>query len=66
MKVLANDAIQDPTKVEAAVRRQVENRRLKHEKTNEINTLTPEQRREKLARKEERDEGKGLYAAVFK
>lgn len=66
MKVLASDAIQDPTKVEAKVRREVAQRRIKHEKDNEARKLTDEQRREKDARGKERDENKGLYSAVFR
>lgn len=66
MRVLANDAISDPTKIEAKVKREVSARRLKHEKTNEKNKLTHEQRKEKEAKQRAKDEDKGLYAAVFK
>lgn len=66
MRVLASDAILDPTKVEAKVRRDVANRRLKHEKMNDANKLTDEQRREKVQKEKDKDENKGLYAAVFK
>jgi U4/U6 small nuclear ribonucleoprotein PRP3 len=66
MRVLANDAISDPTKIEAKVKREVAARRLKHEKTNKKNKLTHDQRKEKEAKEKEKDEEKGLYAAVFK
>jgi U4/U6 small nuclear ribonucleoprotein PRP3 len=35
MKVLTSDAVQDPTKIEARVRREVAMRKLNHEKMNE-------------------------------
>lgn len=66
MKVLASDAIQDPTKVEAKVRREVKARRVKHEKTNEARKLTHEQRKEKEENQKVKEEDKGLYGAVFK
>lgn len=66
MKVLANDAILDPTQVEAKVRRQVENRRLGHERTNEKRKLTQEQKREKVEKEKEKEEEKGLFGAVFR
>lgn len=66
MKVLANDAIQDPTQVEAKVRRQVENRRLGHERMNEKRKLTPDARREKVEKGKEKEEAKGLFGAVFR
>lgn len=66
MRVLTSDAILDPTKVEAKVRRDVANRRLKHEKANGAAKLTDEQRREKKEKEKEKDEGRGLYSAVFK
>ncbi|CDZ98607.1 Putative u4/u6 small nuclear ribonucleoprotein [Phaffia rhodozyma] len=66
MKVLASDAIQDPTKVEAKVRREVKARRVKHEKTNEARKLTHEQRKEKEETQKLKEEDKGLYGAVFK
>ncbi|KDN40224.1 hypothetical protein RSAG8_08287, partial [Rhizoctonia solani AG-8 WAC10335] len=50
MKVLTTDAVQDPTKVEARVRRE----------------LTDEQRREKIDNKKTDEERKGLFVAVFK
>ncbi|KAL1409550.1 U4/U5/U6 small nuclear ribonucleoprotein prp3 [Vanrija albida] len=66
MKVLTSDAVQDPTKVEAKVRREVAMRQFRHEKDNESRKLTKEQRHEKeyekLAQKERND---GLYASVY-
>ena len=66
MKVLTSDAVQDPTKVEARVRREVAIRKHQHEKMNAERKLTDEQRREKIENKKLEDERKGLYAALFK
>ncbi|KAJ3987928.1 pre-mRNA processing factor 3-domain-containing protein [Lentinula detonsa] len=66
MKVLTSDAIQDPTRVEAKVRREVAMRKHQHEKTNAERKLTDEQRREKIETKKVGEEKKGIYGAVFK
>lgn len=66
MKVLTSDVVQDPTKVEARVRREVAQRKIGHEKMNEERKLTDEQRREKLEQKKIEEEKKGLYGAVYK
>lgn len=66
MKVLTSDAIQDPTRVEARVRREVAMRRHGHEKMNAERKLTDEQKREKKEMKKADQEKKGMYGAVFK
>ena len=66
MKVLTSDAVQDPTRVEARVRREVAMRRHNHEKMNTERKLTDEQRREKLENKKLEEEKKGLVGAIFK
>ena len=66
MKVLTSDAVQDPTKVEARVRREVAMRKHQHEKMNEERKLTDEQRREKIENKKLEEDRKGLFAALFK
>ncbi|KAH9941282.1 pre-mRNA processing factor 3-domain-containing protein [Epithele typhae] len=66
MKVLTSDAVQDPTKVEARVRREVAIRKHQHEKMNAERKLTDEQRREKIDTKKHEEEKKGIYGAVFK
>ncbi|KAJ1984856.1 U4/U5/U6 small nuclear ribonucleoprotein prp3 [Dimargaris verticillata] len=66
MRVLANESVQDPTKVEAEVRRQVAARREEHERQNKERQLTDEQRREKKKQKLAVDESRGLCCAVFK
>ncbi|KAI0746543.1 pre-mRNA processing factor 3-domain-containing protein [Daedaleopsis nitida] len=66
MKVLTSDAVQDPTRVEARVRREVAMRKHQHEKMNAERKLTDEQRREKIETKKMEEEKKGIYGAVFK
>lgn len=66
MKVLTSDAVQDPTRVEARVRREVAMRKHGHEKMNAERKLTDEQRREKVETKKVEEEKKGIYGAVFK
>lgn len=66
MKVLTSDAVQDPTKVEARVRREVAQRRHTHEKMNAGRKLTDEQRRQKLEDKKAEQEKRGIHGAVFK
>ena len=66
MKVLTSDAVQDPTKVEARVRREVAMRKHTHEKMNAERKLTDKQRREKVESKKVEAEKKGIFGAVFK
>jgi len=66
MKVLTSDAVQDPTRVEARVRREVAMRKHTHEKMNAERKLTDEQRREKIENKKVEEEKKGIVGAVFK
>ena len=66
MKVLTSDAVQDPTKVEAKVRREVQNRADKHEQDNQERKLTPEERAEKERQKMLAKERKGIFATVYK
>lgn len=66
MRVLTSDAVQDPTRVEARVRREVAMRKHGHEKMNAERKLTDEQRREKVENKKTDEEKKGIYGAVFK
>ncbi|KAF8877185.1 pre-mRNA processing factor 3-domain-containing protein [Infundibulicybe gibba] len=66
MKVLTSDAVQDPTRVEARVRREVAMRKHGHEKMNAERKLTDDQRREKIESKKVEEEKKGIYGAVFK
>ncbi|KAF6747146.1 small nuclear ribonucleoprotein hPrp3 [Ephemerocybe angulata] len=66
MRVLTSDAVQDPTRVEARVRREVAMRKHGHEKANAERKLTEEQRREKKESKKAGEERKGIYGAVYK
>ena len=66
MKVLTSDAVQDPTRVEARVRREVAMRKHQHEKMNAERKLTDEQRREKIETKMIEEEKKGLVGAIYK
>lgn len=66
MRVLANEAIADPTKVEARVRREVAARREQHERTNAERMLTDEERRERRAYKTRVEEAKGIWCQVYR
>lgn len=66
MKVLTSDAVQDPTKVEAKVRKEVANRATKHEKDNQERKLTVEERKEKEYQLMIAKERRGLHGAAFK
>lgn len=66
MKVLTSDAVQDPTRVEARVRREVAMRKHTHEKMNAERKLEPEERRAKIEEKKVAEESKGLVGALFR
>ena len=66
MKVLTSDAVQDPTRVEAKVLREVAMRKHQHDKMNSERKLTDEQRREKVEEKKVNEEKRGLQGAIFK
>ena len=66
MRVLGNEAIQDPTAVESVVRKQVALRQRRHEEHNAAQALTREQKREKVADKKAADAAKGLYTSVYR
>jgi U4/U6 small nuclear ribonucleoprotein PRP3 len=66
MKVLTSDAVQDPTKVEAKVRKEVAMRAYKHEKDNKERKLTVEERKTKEYKNMIARERKGIYGAAFK
>ncbi|KAI6232820.1 hypothetical protein M3Y99_00983900 [Aphelenchoides fujianensis] len=66
MRVLGNDAIQDPTKMEAMVRNQVAERLRKHEDANADRKLTKKQRADKKALKIMEDTSVYVYVAVYK
>ncbi|VIO92489.1 conserved hypothetical protein [Brugia malayi] len=66
MRVLGSDAVQDPTKVEAHVRKQMAERQRKHEVTNQQRKLTKEQRSEKKIRKIKEDTSLAVHMTVYK
>ncbi|TYJ55241.1 hypothetical protein B9479_004071 [Cryptococcus floricola] len=66
MKVLTSDAVQDPTKVEAKVRKEVAMRAYKHEKDNSDRKLTVDERKEKEYNQMLAKERNGIRGAVFK
>jgi U4/U6 small nuclear ribonucleoprotein PRP3 len=66
MRVLGEEAVKDPTAVEARVNREIAERAQKHVDTNEARKLTKEQRHEKLAVQQNRDAAKGIHVSVYK
>ncbi|KAE8453483.1 hypothetical protein EG329_010344 [Mollisiaceae sp. DMI_Dod_QoI] len=66
MRVLGEEAVKDPTAVEARVNREIEARHQAHVEMNEDRKLTKEQRHEKLAANQEKDAAKGIHVMVFK
>jgi U4/U6 small nuclear ribonucleoprotein PRP3 len=66
MRVLGEEAVKDPTAVEARVNREIEERAQKHLQMNEERKLTKEQALEKLGQKQEGDASKGIFMSVYK
>jgi U4/U6 small nuclear ribonucleoprotein PRP3 len=66
MRVLGEEAVKDPTAVEARVNREIAERHQKHVQMNEDRKLTKEQRHEKLAANQEKDAARGIHVLVFK
>ncbi|KAI0121457.1 PRP3-domain-containing protein [Hypoxylon sp. NC0597] len=66
MRVLGEEAVKDPTAVEARVNKEIADRHAKHVQANEERKLTKEQKHEKLAANQEKDAAKGLRMLVFK
>ncbi|KAI7880381.1 PRP3-domain-containing protein [Lichtheimia hyalospora FSU 10163] len=66
MQVLGNEAIQDPTKIEAKVRKEMEQRQKQHELANAQRKLTPEEKKAKTMNKLNEDKKMSNEVAVFK
>ncbi|CAI7608924.1 unnamed protein product [Penicillium glandicola] len=66
MRVLGEQAVKDPTAVEARVTREIADRKEAHEMANEERKLTKEQRREKLAAQQEKDASLGIFQSVYR
>ena len=67
MKIMAKEAIADPSRVELQVKKIVEARQEEHLKRNESNKLTRDQKESKMKRKHERDiQNNECRVALFK
>ena len=66
MRVLGEEAVKDPTAVEARVNREIAERAQKHLDGNAERKLTKEEAHEKLAEKQDKDAAKGIHASVYK
>ncbi len=66
MRVLGEEAVQDPTAVEARVNREINERFEKHMEQNDQRKLTKEQRHEKLAANQQKDAAKGIHMLIFR
>ncbi|GAB7360843.1 hypothetical protein MBLNU230_g0829t1 [Neophaeotheca triangularis] len=66
MRVLGEEAVKDPTAVEARVNREIAAREAGHVANNEERKLTKEQRQEKLKQQQAGDEALGIRIAVFR
>lgn len=66
MRVLGEQAVKDPTAVEARVTREIAERRENHEAANQERKLTKDERREKLASQQEKDAEKGIHVSVYR
>ncbi|CAM9721107.1 unnamed protein product [Phaeothamnion confervicola] len=66
MKVLGEQAVADPSKVERLVMQQIGARKVKHEMANLARALTPEERRAKKARRLQEDTSQEVHVAVFR
>jgi len=66
MRVLGEEAVKDPTAVEARVNREIAERKQQHLQANEERKLTKEERHEKIATGQAKDAAKGIHMLVFK
>ncbi|PGH11034.1 hypothetical protein AJ80_07310 [Polytolypa hystricis UAMH7299] len=66
MRVLGEEAVKDPTAVEARVNREIAERATKHVEENESRKLTKEERHEKLVNQQDQDASKGIHVSVYK
>ncbi|KAL8864810.1 MAG: hypothetical protein Q9174_007211, partial [Haloplaca sp. 1 TL-2023] len=66
MRVLGEEAVKDPTAVEARVSKEIAERANKHEKQNEERKLTKEEKHEKLAKQQAKDAEMGIQCTVYR
>jgi U4/U6 small nuclear ribonucleoprotein PRP3 len=66
MKVLGDQAVADPSKVEMKVLQQMRQRQLNHEMRNQAAKLTPAERKDKKLKKLQEDTSKQVQVALFR
>ncbi|KAI9809242.1 MAG: hypothetical protein M1825_002533 [Sarcosagium campestre] len=66
MRVLGEEAVKDPTAVEARVNAEIAARERAHLEANEARKLSKEQRHEKLSKHQDDDAARGVHAAVYR
>lgn len=66
MRVMGEEAVKNPTAVEARVDREIADRFSKHLQMNEERKLTKEQKEEKLLQNREKDMAKGIRCLIFR
>jgi len=66
MRVMGEQAVLDPSRMERAVQKQVDARRETHERANKDRALTPSQKKEKRERKLREDLTTGVSVSVFR
>ncbi|KAF8537602.1 pre-mRNA processing factor 3-domain-containing protein [Trichophaea hybrida] len=66
MRVLGEEAVKDPTAVEARVNKEIRERLENHLRQNEERKLSQDQRHEKLLTNQEKDVAKGVQCLVFR
>jgi U4/U6 small nuclear ribonucleoprotein PRP3 len=66
MRVLGQQAVQDPTKVEAHVREQIIKRQKAHEDANASRKLTGDQKKQKKVKKIKEDTSLGVCVSVYR
>lgn len=66
MRVLGEEAVKDPTAVEARVNREIADRAQQHLEANAARKLTKEASHAKLAEQQSQDAARGIHAAVYK
>ena len=66
MRVLGDQAVADPSKVEKKVLEQIKQRLTNHEMRNQAQKLTPQERREKKRRKMHEDTSTQVHVCLFR
>jgi U4/U6 small nuclear ribonucleoprotein PRP3 len=66
MKVLGDQAVADPSKVELRVLQQMQQRQMNHEMRNQAAKLTPQERAAKRVKKMQEDTSRQVHVAVFR